>query len=377
MNQLRILHVYGGSLFGGIETMLVTIARRQADCPSLAHEFALSGEGLVGPALEAAGGLVHQLPLARASRPLTVKRARRALADLLAERRFDRVVCHAAWPYAIFAKPVRDCHVPLLFWVHNVMTGTHWTERWAAWTPPDLAVCNSRFSAASLNEVFRDVPSIVILPPLDMRQRRLLPAERARVRAEFATPDDALVIVLPARLEAMKGHAVLLDALARLRDLPWIFWQVGGAQQPSEDSYLIELKTHAARLGSADRVRFLGQRTDVPRLLAAADLHCQPNTAAEAFGLVFVEALAAGLPVVGTDLGGVREIVDDTCGVLVAPGDVAALTDALRGLLTDPARRAALAAAAPARARQLCDPAVQLQTLHLALSHMNGRRDAA
>ena len=94
-----------------------------------------------------------------------------------------------------------------------------------------------------------------------------------------------------------------------------------------------------------------------PRLLAAADIHCQPNTAPEPFGLAFVEALHAGLPVVTSDLGGAREIVHARCGVLVRAGDVAALGAALQALIDD--RRAA----APARGRRpgprarLCDPA--------------------
>jgi glycosyltransferase involved in cell wall biosynthesis len=258
------------------------------------------------------------------------------------------------------------------------MTGVHWTERWAGRTRPDLAICNSGFSAASLPRVFVDAPCIVILPPLELAAIARPPDERARVRAELSTPDGAIVIAQAGRLEALKGHAVLLDALGTLRDEPsWVLWEIGGVQRPLEEPYLASLQSQAARLGIADRVRFVGQRTDVPRLLAAADLKCQPNTGPESFGLVFVEALAAGLPVVSTRIGGVIEIVDDSCGVLVPPGDVRALAAALRELITDPARRVALSTAAPGRARRLCDPSRQLHALHRALTDMDGRRDAA
>jgi glycosyltransferase involved in cell wall biosynthesis len=113
---------------------------------------------------------------------------------------------------------------------------------------------------------------------------------------------------------------------------------------------------------------FLGQRTDVARLLQAADVHCQPNTGAEPFGLAFVEALYAGVPVVTSDLGGATEIVTPACGVLVAPGDTAALTAALQALMDDPARRATLGAAGPARARALCDPDAQMTALERAIA---------
>ena len=73
---MRVLHVYSGNLFGGVEAILVTLARHQADCPSLAHEFALCFEGRLGRELDALGAAVHRLPEVRASRPQTVRRAR-------------------------------------------------------------------------------------------------------------------------------------------------------------------------------------------------------------------------------------------------------------------------------------------------------------
>src|SRR4029077_9761733 len=98
---------------------------------------------------------------------------------------------------------------------------------------------------------------------------------------------------------------------ARLSDLPsWQCWFVGGAQQASERRYLEEIKRTALRLGIAERVRFLGQRSDVQGLMAAADIYCQPNTSPDSFGITFVEALLNQLPVVTTAMGGALEIVD-------------------------------------------------------------------
>ena len=86
-------------------------------------------------------------------------------------------------------------------------------------------------------------------------------------------------------------------------------------------------------------MRFLGQRADVPRLMAAADIFCQPDIGPEPFGIVFIEALYAGLPVVTSAFGGAVEIVDETCGILTAPGDTAAVATAVRSLIQDPSRR--------------------------------------
>ena len=96
---------------------------------------------------------------------------------------------------------------------------------------------------------------------------------------------------------------------------------VGGAQRPEEQEYMREIQEKAIQLGIGERVRFLGQRSDVPSLLAAADIFSQPNLGAEPFGIVFIEALAAGLPVVTTAMGGPQEIIDESCGFVAPPGD--------------------------------------------------------
>ena len=89
------------------------------------------------------------------------------------------------------------------------------------------------------------------------------------------------------------------------------------------------------------RVTFLGERRDVAALLAAADIHCQPNTAPEPFGLAFVEALHAGVPVVTTDAGGAREIVTPACGILVEPVTRRDCARALQRSDREPSRRRA------------------------------------
>jgi glycosyltransferase involved in cell wall biosynthesis len=100
---------------------------------------------------------------------------------------------------------------------------------------------------------------------------------------------------------------------------------------------------------------------DVARLLAAADIHCQPNTGPEPFGITFIEALYAGLPVVTTAIGGALEIVDGSCGIMIELNDPAALAEALGRLIEDRELRTRLGAAGPARATALCEPRAQLR----------------
>jgi len=185
------------------------------------------------------------------------------------------------------------------------------------------------------------------------------------------TPEGDVVVVQVSRLEAWKGQTQCLQALSALRELPgWTCWQVGGAQRPEEMRYLRFLKHEAAKLGIGNRVRFLGERSDIARLLLAADVFCQPNVEPEPFGITLVEALRAGLPIVTTARGGAAEIADPSCGILLEPYDVAGLSASLRLLIEDCALRNRLAAGGPRRARVLCDPAVQMALLQQSLSHV-------
>ena len=162
-----------------------------------------------------------------------------------------------------------------------------------------------------------------------------------------------------------------MNGLALLRDVPgWTCWIVGGVQRAKEARYLQSLKNLAADLQISDRIRFVGQRSDVPRLLAAADVFCQPNSGPEPFGIVFVEALYAGLPVVATAIGGAQEIVSSSCGRLVQSADAGALRDGLAELISFSGVRQRLGSQGPARARELCDPKQQLLRMQSVLSNL-------
>jgi glycosyltransferase involved in cell wall biosynthesis len=365
---MRVLHVYSGNLYGGIEAILLTIARHAVDVDGISSEFALCFNGGLSDELAEIGARVHLLGPVRVSRPTTLRRARQALTSLVSSGRIDQVVCHAPWSHALFAGTVRKSGVPLVHWMHDIATGRHWTERWARRTPPDLVIANSRFTAESVNAIFPGVPTHIVYAPVDLPQS-LSDGERQAVRSQLDTPDDAVVIVQASRLEEWKGHAVLLESLAQLRDRSeWVCWIAGGVQRPHEARYLESLQAHARREGIADRIRFVGQRSDVARLFRAADIHCQPNVRPEPFGIALVEALAAGLPVVTTAAGGALEIVEPSCGGLVPSGDATALAAALRQLIVDPSMRARLSSAARARARTLCDPSTQIRCLRDALA---------
>jgi glycosyltransferase involved in cell wall biosynthesis len=368
---VRVLHVHSGNLFGGIETMLVTQVRQRQLCPGLETSFALCFEGRLSEELTAAGATVHRLSPVRVRNLLSVRRARQGLAALLRREAFDVVVMHSCWALGLFGQVARANSLPLVFYMHSPATGKHWLERWARRVSPDLVLCNSNFTAATSVQLFPQVKTETVYCPVAAPAAVDVDKVRSEVRAELQTPPGATVIIQVSRMEALKGHALQLEALSTLKDIPgWVCWQVGGAQRPSEARYLDQLKETAAKFGIAERVQFLGPRSDVSRLLCAADLYCQPNIAADSFGIAFVEALYARLPVITTALGGAAEIVDKTCGVLVPSGDVDALAESLRGLISSRPLRERLGIAGPNRALSLCEPSRQLNQFHNSLRNV-------
>jgi glycosyltransferase involved in cell wall biosynthesis len=354
---MRLLHLNAGNLFGGIEVNLVTLARFRDACPGLEMEYGACFDARPAVELRRTGVPVHTFGPARLSRPWTVLAARRRLAALLREVRYDAVICHGSWVHLLFARVVRRFRRRLVFWAHDRYgEAGGWLDRLARGTRPDQVICNSRYTAAAMPDYFPGAPSEVVYCPVAPLPRTD-GFDRAAVRRRLDTPEDAVVIIQVGRWEPHKGHLAHVEALGRLKDVPgWVCWQVGAPQRPSEQAYQDEVRAAAERAGVGERVRFLGWQPDLGDLLAAADVYCQPNARPEPFGIAVVEALYAGLPVVASAEGGPVEILTRECGVLVPPGDVGALAAALGELVRDPLRRRALGAAGPARGAEVSDP---------------------
>lgn len=196
-----------------------------------------------------------------------------------------------------------------------------------------------------------DLGSFVEVRPEGIDVTRFDPArlDREASRARLGLPPDAQVVTCLARLHVTKGLDNLLLAASELRDqFPRLRLLVAG--EGDERARLERLRDH---LGLADCVAFPGHVADTPGLLAAADAHCHPSLL-DGLPNAVVEALACGLPVVASAVGGLPELLGpdergEPAGVLVPPHDIRALGRALGDVLRDPERARALGAAGRAR----------------------------
>jgi glycosyltransferase involved in cell wall biosynthesis len=164
-----------------------------------------------------------------------------------------------------------------------------------------------------------------------------------RVRRELGVGDAPLVVCV-SRLDAEKGGETLLRAVPR-------FDRRAHLAFAGEGPRLADWKQLVARLGVAERVHFLGLRNDVEELIAAANVVVVPSEYEEAFGLVVVEAMASGRPVVVTRSGAMPDIVGEA-GIVVPKRDPAAMAAAVNRLLGDPSLSARMAADGRVRAER-------------------------
>ncbi|HEY3765325.1 MAG TPA: glycosyltransferase [Gaiellales bacterium] len=214
-----------------------------------------------------------------------------------------------------------------------------------------MVLCVSEADDARLVAVEHLPRRKVRLVPLGIPAPETCPPSRADARRELGLAQDDIVIVATAMLRPEKRHDVLVAALARLGPAG-----AGAVTLVTGDGVprgALEAQAQSLALGA--RVRFLGTRTDVPRILAAADIGvlCSDR---EGTPLALLEYMQAGLGIAATRVGGVPDMIrDGREGLLVAPGSPAELAEALTRLCADPDLRYRLGAAARRRRHDTFD----------------------
>lgn len=325
--RLRILHTEAATSFGGQEFCIYKemIAMRERG-----HHLELVCQpgAELGDRLSEAGFTVHRIVMDGAGNFL---RGVIFMRRLLRRERFDVVNTHSRRDTVLAAIAARLAGTPLIVRTRHLAKPINslYAYTWLA----HRVIAVSRYVRKQLldggarPESVAAIHSPVVLPQL---------REDASVRDELGLPPDALVVGCVAVMRAEKGHGDLIDAFHRVCPrFPSAHLVLVGDGMPLFD----QLRAKVSALGLADRVHFTGRRQDIGNVLMALDVFALP-THREALGTVFIEAAAMGVPVIGTDVGGVPETMQaGETGLLVPPRDPAALAVALETLLADPAMR--------------------------------------
>jgi glycosyltransferase involved in cell wall biosynthesis len=347
-SPVRVLELTKGLGPGGAERLLLTMAGRTEPARVELHAaYLLPWKGHLVPELEAAGMQVTCLSSAHLADLRWLVRLRR----LVRRERIEIVHVHSPLAAALARIALRlpPGHRPVMVGTeHNVWSSHHVLTRWAnRLTLPleDVTLAVSEEVRDSMAPRRRERARVVVhgadVAAIDRRR-----PERAAARAELGLGDDDFVIVTVANLRATKDYPTMLEAARRLvQRVPNArFLSVG--QGPLADE-LAELRDE---LGLGDRFRFLGYQEDPIRVLVAGDVFCLSSTH-EGLSIALIEAMAAGLPVVVTAVGGMPSVARDGGeGRVVAPGDPAGLADALASM-SDPVTRRRCGDQAARRAR--------------------------
>lgn len=218
-------------------------------------------------------------------------------------------------------------------------------------------VANSRYTAAS---VLRAAPAAhveVVHNPVDVRRWDPERIDRAAARARLPGANGRLLLGVVAQLTPWKGQDTAIAALRAVSEngLDAQLVLIGSAKFVSSatrfdnERYVADLRSSIAAAGLEDRVTWLGEREDVPELMRALDVLLLPSWE-EPFGRAVIEAMAMGVPVIATDVGGPAEIIEDgRDGYLLPPREPRAWAQAVARLAEDPALRAEMGRAGRAR----------------------------
>jgi glycosyltransferase involved in cell wall biosynthesis len=270
-------------------------------------------------------------------------------------RRHELVYANSQKAFIIAALATVLVRRPLVWHLHDVMTTEHFGTKQLRLAiglanlvarrviVPSKAVADAFCAVGGRREKLRVVPNGISVPA---GTRSL---DRHRLRAELGLPEGFLISVV-GRLDPEKGQHVMLEALALLPDVQCLI--IGDAMFGKHD-YKEQLQRLVDSLGLRSRVRFLGHRTDVPRLMRASDVVVQTSVRPESFSRVIVEAMLCGTLIAAPREGGALDILTGELGALFyPPGDSGALANLLRSLQHGGQRTAQLAELGAKRAER-------------------------
>lgn len=294
---------------GGIERKIVAVLPRLNRDLFDVHLCCIRERGALADDLEALGVPVHLVKFNSRLDPVGLFKLRRLT------KRLDIDLIHSHMYRSntpATALKMFDSSIRVVGHYHNVDT---WETR--KQLRMDRFMANHRDMNVAVSEAVRhNVVDTLGLPEeitttlyncVDLDEfRRLDAAERTAARAELGYTPENRVVIMVARMVAQKNHPLALDVAAEvIRDVPEArFLFVGGG--PDEETMI----ARAAELGIADKCQFPGRRDDVPRLLSASDVAILPSFK-EGFSNAVLEAMACGVPIIASDVGGNNEIIDN------------------------------------------------------------------
>ncbi|MFH0753112.1 MAG: glycosyltransferase, partial [Candidatus Omnitrophota bacterium] len=321
---MKILQILPELNVGGVERGTLDLAQYLMDH---GHEsIVVSNGGTLVPTLEAGGSRHFTLPVHRKN-ILIAWECMKELRRIIVEEKVDIVHARSRVPAWIAylatrktdAEFVTTCHG---YYSMNFLSGI------MGWGK--LVIVISEVIGWHMIEHFRvSAQNIRLIPrSVDLEKFKFRPRPSGR---------SSVVVSMIGRITPLKGHSFFLEAMAKvIRVMPYVKVRIIGDAPEQKYDYKDSLILLTRRLGIAENVEFMGNRSEIPSLLSESDVLVLGTVTQEAFGRVLIEAQAVGVPVVATKVGGVVNIVEhEKTGLLVLPKDVDAMAGAVLRLIND------------------------------------------
>ncbi|MBI3950636.1 MAG: glycosyltransferase family 4 protein [Acidobacteria bacterium] len=336
----QILLVFPVGECGGAESVFMAIARH-LDRSRFEPAAWFLRTGPLVEEVRTLGVNVFLHPITRLSDPVNFWRTVKAGRRLIIDAHIRLVLSSLGYGHLYGGIAAHQAGVDAVWWQHGIASPMNLIDQLAVSIPAKMIITSSRVAARAHVEVFgmNGIRLEVIHPGVEIapdHPDRV--ASRQVVLDELGIQPGKVVIAAISRLQPGKGQDIFIrSASSALRRYPQVMFLLVGSEMFGMDrGYELRLKRLAVDLGIEDKIVFTGFRRDVPRLLEAIDIFVHPATAPESFGLSVVEAMAAGKPVIVTDVGGPREtVIDGQTGLIVQPNNEQQLSEAIETLLAN------------------------------------------
>lgn len=334
-----VLQVIPALESGGAERSTVEMARAIIAAGGRAL-VATSGGRMCGE-VEKAGGRIFLMPVA-SKNPLTVLANRGRLVEIIRKERV--AIIHArsrapAWSAYFAAKATGAAFVTTY---HGAYQAGSPVKRFvnSVMAKGDLVIANSDFTAAAIRAAYPSCAELKVIPRgadlAEFNPLAISPGRLEAVRTAWGLRDEtnSLVLLLPGRLTAWKGHDVAVDAIASAASsatgVSPPFQLIFAGDEQGRGEFAGSLMRRVDELGLRQMIRWVGHCDDMPAAYAIADMALAPSMRPEAFGRIAVEAGAMGKVAIASDHGGSREtVIDGETGFLVEPGSSESLAGAI------------------------------------------------
>lgn len=340
MNKLSVIHLVEDLKTGGAERVIADIAEGLDRKRFEAQVWCVARGGETADELREKGVEVRILGIRSYHNPLNIIR----LSSLLKKEKPDIVHTHGYFASVIGRLAAKKAAIPF------IITHVHSTyreykkrhiliERYLSRCTRKIICCSEAVkNFVTGHEKIKEDKTVVIYNGVD--EERFAPVQDPLpARARFGIDRESPVVGTVSSLTPHKGQRFLIQAAAKIRDTyPATSFLIVG-DGPLRRS----LEEQALRLNLQTSLIFTGARRDIPDLLSLMDIFVLPSSSREGLGIAIIEAMAMGKPTVATDIGGIPEVIQDgETGLLVRPGDSAALAKAIVELIDNPDRAKAM-----------------------------------